>query len=121
MYKYVYTGERPITTKSGTAIATDFTRIVHGGRGAYIEFTIEQIFFMVLKRIHLHHYYYDEFVIDDIVKVYFQIHTVDYADYRVGYYYISPIYLKGFERDGKYTFINNEYKEIAHDTRKTTG
>jgi len=31
-------------------------------------------------------------------KIYWQIKTVNYADYKIGYYYISPSLLKKFTR-----------------------
>ena len=30
-------------------------------------------------------------------KVYWQVHEVDYADYKIGYYYISPNLLMPFD------------------------
>ena len=101
MYRYEFVGERPIKTLSGLIIAEDFTRIVLGGRGAYVEFSGEQIYDVVLNKLDTHHYYYIEMVVDKNIKVYFQLHTVKYADYKVHMYYISPIYLQGFIRVGK--------------------
>ena len=102
MYKYEFVGERPIKTKSGVVVASDFTRIVHGGRGAYVEFSFEQMEHISMHRVHTYHYYYNEFATIDDIKVYFQLHRVKYADYIPTMFYISPVYLKGFVRAGKY-------------------
>lgn len=86
--------------------ANDFERVVHGGRGDYIELTKEQIEVELISKYgqplpdsvstESFHYYWllpngrEE-------KVYWQIRTVDYADYKIGYYYITPKLLKPFD------------------------
>ena len=42
------------------------------------------------------YYYYWLEPIGRYEKVYWQIKTVSYADYKIGFYYISPDYLKPF-------------------------
>ena len=88
-----------VFTKSGLQIANDFERIVHGGRGDYIEISQHQIIglniYMPLSekwRMHYGMAYYLEFRSDDIsnIKIYHQMRTVDYADYKIGYFYVSP-------------------------------
>ena len=99
-----------ITTKSGLPIATSFLRVVHGGRGTYIEFCKEQLVWENLvvpedqewrrrdsqwtSRV-----FYIEWRSTDScnVKVYEQKRTVEYADYRVGLFYIAPEDLEGVE------------------------
>lgn len=104
----------PIFTKGGIQIATGFRRIVHGGRGAYVEFLDEQ---MVKDNLYIPKgtewrtnpdhpagslcYYVEYWVKDDKVKVYYQKKIVDYADYVVGNWYISPTRLNDFEAVGK--------------------
>ena len=94
-------------TRSGTLVADGYLRVVIGGRGPYIEFqTVWQSHMRVpaeeLYRFNDPHVYYAEYRSHDKsdVKVYWQKKTVDYADYRVGRYYISPFDLvDGGEKD----------------------
>lgn len=84
---------------SGTLLARGYTRLVIGGRGAYIEFSPEQ---MAVENLHIpreqewrlqseHAYYLEHRSCDDAnVKVYEQRRTVNYADYRIGLFYIAP-------------------------------
>lgn len=86
-------------------MATGYTRIVIGQRGPYIEFKPDQINLINLhipedKRYKLKPYWrekvdYIEWRTNDGVnmKVYEQLKTVDYADYRVGLLYASPFEL----------------------------
>lgn len=90
-------------TKSGTPVATGYTRVVIGDRGHYIEFTTKQI---IAKNFHIpkeQEYrktdkcvYYIEARSRDasFIKLYYQRKTVKYADYKVGMVYISPFELK---------------------------
>jgi hypothetical protein len=91
-------------TYSGTLIARGYTRVVFGGRGPYVEFSTEQIVQAALVVPELErwrftssnpHFYYWEYRSNDPsnVKVYLQRRLVDYADYRVGMWYISPFEL----------------------------
>lgn len=88
-----------IKTKNGIPVATDFVRIVHGGRGDYVEFTKEQ---MIQENISIplntkwrlsekwkDKVYYVEYRTTDDVKVYYQKQTVGYADYKINYFYIA--------------------------------
>ena len=105
MNKYSFTGTLPISTKTGIPIADDFTRIVHGGRGAYVEFDCVKNIFIPEKeqwRVRSEKAFYTEHRTSDGIKVYHQKKLVDYADYQVGKWYISPIYLEDFEVVGKY-------------------
>lgn len=109
MNRYAFDGTKPIKTKGGVTIATDYTQIVHGGRGAYAEFDDNQILITQLHipieqswRLSNPHAYYIEYRTIDNVKVYLQLRTVSYANYRYGFYYISPIKLQGFIVVGKY-------------------
>jgi len=89
-------------TKDGTLVAKGYERIVIGGRGPYVEFHPGQI---VPSGLRLapgqewrkgpgRHYYAEHRSKDEAnVKFYEQIRTVDYADYRPGYWYASPFEL----------------------------
>jgi hypothetical protein len=86
-----------VITKGGNVLATAFVRIVHGGRGDYMEISREQI---IPKSLHIpddqrwrlsyDKAYYDWYTTDDGSKVYFQKRLVGYADYKIGFYYIDP-------------------------------
>lgn len=89
-------------TKSGTAIASDCVRVVHGGRGDYREFSRDQIFWENTfvpddqkyrldplcqdKLFYIEHRTND----DSFVKIYEQLKEVGYADYIPGMCYIAP-------------------------------
>jgi len=100
-----------LSTNSDTQIATGCVRIVHGGRGSYYEFTYDQLNWSVLhepenqKWRHTDKWknriYYYEWRSTDLsnVKVYEQVRTVSYADYKVGMYYISLDDLKEKRED----------------------
>jgi hypothetical protein len=86
-------------TSSGTLISNGYERVVIGGRGPYIEFTDKQIelnSFVIPKnqlyRLTDLRIYYIEFRSNDEsnVKLYYQLKTVAYADYKIGYFYIDP-------------------------------
>ena len=102
----------PLYFLDGVKFSIGYERVVHGGRGAYVE----------LQRGHITHnlvsrfgneipeeiddaesfYYYYLIPEGRSEKVYWQIKTVKYADYKKGYYYISPDLLLPFEeRDPK--------------------
>jgi hypothetical protein len=86
-------------SKDGNVLSKGYNRIVTGGRGPYVEFTDEQINF---KSFHIpkdqlyrttdRRVYYIEFrsVDESNVKLYYQLQTVVYADYKIGMFYISP-------------------------------
>jgi len=86
------------TIPKGIPIATDFVRVVHGKRGSYYEFTAKHLESFrknysiptnALWRRNSKHAYYIEYRTRDNVKIYYQLKTVSYADYKVGMYYIS--------------------------------
>jgi len=88
-----------VFTKSGLQIAHDFERIVHGDRGDYIEISLDQIIelsFIVPEnkvwRLDNEKAYYWEFRSKDIcnIMIYFQMRLVDYADYKIGFWYVDP-------------------------------
>lgn len=79
-------------------VANGFERIVHGRRGAYVEFLTKQIYWKNFFRLSSHHYYVDyRLVAGDDIKLYLQKRTVAYADYKIGLCYISVLKLKDFE------------------------
>ena len=99
-----------IYLKNGTLFATEYNRIVHGGRGDYVEFEKEHIvpelksLFNNEPNADLDIYYYWLYpVTDRRTKVYLQKKTVKYADYKIGKYYVSPYLFKDF-RDPEQLF-----------------
>lgn len=81
-------------------LSNGYNRIVIGDYGAYIEILPEQILLELqskkgqewrLKKKNQEKYYikYIWYNIDDI-KIYYQLRTVKYADYKINMYYISP-------------------------------
>lgn len=95
----------PLYFLDGTQFASGYERVVHGGRGAYVELTKKQI--LVPLKSHFNQdlpgeispepfYYYWLDPEGRKEKIYWQINTVTYADYKVGFYYISPSFLQPF-------------------------
>lgn len=87
-------------TASGALFSCGYERVEIGGRGPYVEFRREQIE-CPLRRADVEHYYYVEHrSVPDRIKVYDQLHRVDYADYRIGLLYVSPfdLFLHNRER-----------------------
>lgn len=88
----------------GSLFANCYNRVVHGGRGDYIELEKEHIVFSLVSKFNndlnvpIDKYYfwlYPEGKPE--YKVYYQLKTVKYADYKIGKYYISPELLKDFK------------------------
>jgi hypothetical protein len=89
-------------TKSGLHVATGYTRVVIGERGPYVEFLPSHLIWENLhipdnQKYRLEHPWKDKvFYVEwrtkdqSNVKVYDQKKTVDYADYKVGLFYVSP-------------------------------
>lgn len=89
---------------SGLLFAHNFTRVVRGSRGDYVEFTNEQIIPKLYYKFNdnilfdinnfdkytgfYYHWLYPLF--DKETKVYFQLKTVKYADYKLYHFYVSP-------------------------------
>lgn len=88
-----------IETRQGTAIAKNFTRVVYGRRGDYVEIAPDQFLInnarKVMDNTVIVNGFYDEYrTVPDDVKVYYQHHFVGYADYKPGFFYISVDNLK---------------------------
>lgn len=93
-------GKIPLIAKFSekTVIATGYERVVIGQRGPYVEFTKKQILekglyipTKQLYRLSDPKVYYIEFrTIQGNAKVYYQMRTVAYADYKIEHFYISP-------------------------------
>jgi len=90
-------------TKCGTLIASGYERIVIGGRGPYMEFNTGQIDHSIIyvpqfaqHKLDMSLTYYHEYRTRDScnVKIYYQKMAVQYADYKVGKWYIDPLLLK---------------------------
>jgi len=91
--------------KDNVLFATGYERIVHGGRGDYMELNKNQIVVSLQSKFKQElpneisnepWYYYWLIPEGRDEKVYWQCRTVNYADYKIGYYYISPKLLKPF-------------------------
>ena len=94
---------------TGSPFAVGYERVVIGERGAYVEFTREQIVAPLVYRFGSaphsaldvlpvagscdHYYVWLEPVPDRRVKVYWQVKPVAYADYKRGFYYVAPTML----------------------------
>lgn len=93
--------------KDNTLLASGFNRIVHGKRGDYVEFEIDQLCIPLMSKFNqtidmdnppkdIYYYWlYPEHHKD--VKIYLQLKTVKYADYKIGKLYISPYLLNNFK------------------------
>ena len=85
-------------TAPNFVISNGYNRVVIGQRGPYIEFNKNQIFCnklyipnSQLYRLSDPKVYYIEFRTTDFdAKVYYQMRSVAYADYKIGCFYISP-------------------------------
>lgn len=86
--------------KDGIQFSTDYIRIVHGERGDYIELSKDQIIPELISKFGQelpksvpndeNFFYYWLQPIGRNEKIYWQIKTVNYADYKIGLYYIDP-------------------------------
>lgn len=85
-------------TKSKELIAIEYNKIIIGKRGPYIEFLKDFLIWNNLYipenekyRINSNNCYYIEWRTKcDYIKIYEQLKIVDYADYQIGKFYISP-------------------------------
>jgi len=93
--------------QNGELIAKGYNIVVFGKRGPYLEFEKGNLCW---DNIHLkpehrwrlttpYAYYVEYHTIKSDVKIYYQLKTVDYADYLIGKFYISPFEL--CTEDGK--------------------
>lgn len=92
-------------SKSGLIVAVGYKRVVIGGRGPYIEFDKENIVCDMISLFGITinfsnpsnpnnlYYYHLSPEQDKSIKIYFQLKTVKYADYKIGKFYISPDHL----------------------------
>lgn len=98
--------KRNLYFKDGVLFADGYERVVHGGRGDYVELKRENI--KVELKSHFQQelpkeisdepfYYYWLEPEGRTEKVYWQINLVGYADYKKDYFYISPKLLMPFE------------------------
>jgi hypothetical protein len=95
----------PLYFLDGVKFASGYERVVHGGRGKYVELVKDEI--LVNLRSHFGtpvpetikpepFYYHWLEPVDRNEKIYWQIRTVRYADYKIGYFYVSPALLMPF-------------------------
>lgn len=96
-----------VMSKCGTIVSKGYNRIVIGDYGAFIEFDSDQVVqdnIQVQKGqeyrindasfINKVKYIWLTASDDSKIKIYFQQKTVDYADYVVGKFYVSPYEIK---------------------------
>jgi len=97
--------KRNLYFKDGVLFAEGYERVVHGGRGDYVELTKDQIVVELKSKFKQPlpesisdepFYYYWLIPIGREEKIYWQCRTVNYADYKIGFYYISPKLLLPF-------------------------
>lgn len=88
-----------LTSKQNTPIFKNYSRIVIGKRGPYVETTEDFIFWENIYvpkkeewRLNSNSCFYNEYRSKDqsYVKIYHQKETVAYADYKIGFFYVSP-------------------------------
>lgn len=97
--------KQDIYLPNGELFAKEFIRVVHGGRGDYVEFNKEQILLPLISKFgndinseDLDVYYWWLYPKGSPeVKVYLQRKTVKYADYKIGKYYVSSLLFKNFK------------------------
>jgi len=96
----------PLYFLDGTQFSRGYERVVHGDRGDYIELTKDQIMIPLKSKFNAvipdeiddqPFYYYWLIPENRNEKIYWQIKIVSYADYKRGYYYISPLLLDSFQ------------------------
>jgi hypothetical protein len=95
--------------------AKNYERIVHGKRGDYVELIREQIICDLANQTYYNSVYYDYYIPipGNSEKIYLQKRTVSYADYKIGYLYINPSFIKNIKdiyeeesnRNNKYNLI----------------
>ena len=97
---FLLSTKNSLFTAAGTLICSNYERIVIGDYGAYVEFSSEQAnkeAFIIApgQEYRLEERYknckYIWLTIDDKsdIKIYYQKHSVSYADYKPQYYYVS--------------------------------
>jgi len=98
--------KRNLYFKDETLFADGYERVVHGGRGDYVELTKEQIKVQLVSKFNQplpkelsneQFFYYWLIPEGREEKVYWQCNLVGYADYKRNFYYISPKLLKPFD------------------------
>ena len=106
-------------TECDLIVARGYERVVIGMRGPYVEFLDEHIIQKSLfvpgdqrwrfDHLHAGKCYYYEFRTRDSrrVKVYLQKKPVDYADYHIGRWYISP-----------FDLVTDQHSELVEPLRK---
>jgi len=98
--------KRNLYFKDSILFADGYERVVHGGRGDYVELTKEQI--KVFLKSHFNQTIPDKLSNEDFFyywlepigreeKIYWQCNLVGYADYKINFYYISPKLLLPFD------------------------
>lgn len=106
MNGFGYRQRRPLTIE-GFTIADDYHRVVVGDYGAYVEIHPNQLTaelavkagqewrlddaYIAKRGLHVKYHWFVLMGMQKEVKVYYQLDTVRYADYKPGFYYISVL------------------------------
>ena len=98
-------GDQPVVLKDGTVVGSGYSRVIHGGRGDYVELLPEHVDRNSLTSkygdpnapLPERAYYRWMEAGPNKTKVYEQAKGVGYADYKPGRYYIDPADLQGFD------------------------
>ena len=98
--------QRNLYFRDGVLFANGYERVVHGGRGSYVELSKEQIKVNLVSQFNQiipnelsneTFYYYWLKPFDRNEKIYWQCNLVSYADYKRNFFYISPNLLLPFD------------------------
>ena len=97
---------RNLYFKDGVLFADCYERVVHGGRGSYVELSKDQIRVELKSKFDQKipeelsdepFYYYYLMPVGRHEKIYWQCNLVSYADYKRNFFYISPYLLLPFD------------------------
>jgi hypothetical protein len=80
----------PLYTRTRVLFSNGFVRVVIGARGPYVEFSRGQIVCETRDADERHYFFRELRSVPDDVKIYYQLHKVNYADYVPDLLYVSP-------------------------------
>ena len=110
-------------TESHIIVSDGYKRIVFGDRGPYVEITPDQI---IMDKLYIPHdkewklnekyedkvFYIELRTHSNNAKVYFQKKEVDYADYKIYHFYISPFDLYDKDKNPLIEPLNKKKVDI---------
>lgn len=94
-----------IYLNNGDLFANEHIRVVYGKRGAYVEFDKDQIIPPLVNKQFSYarddvYYIWKHPQNNPSLKVYLQLKTVAYADYKIGKYYVALSEFRDFKQHG---------------------